>query len=390
MTLWQGLTEHFASLDATAIAVNLSLTTAVFTVLAGATWLFRRYVGNRQPQEVADSAAKQVYTRRIISLAIFLVRAGMALLALYLVARVWGVDLLAWTASPGGAAVLRSLLRLAFLTAAAVGVNELARFLVSRIIEHINRDSRDPRRVLQLNTLGPLLRGIVQIVVLVIAGLMILGELGVQIGPLIAGAGVVGLAVGFGAQTLVKDFLTGMFLLVEDVVSVGDIVRVGNTGGLVEKMTLRTLQLRDYDGTLHVLPYSEAQIVHNMTKTFSFYVFNLQIAYENDADKAIEVLKAVGEEIQNDEAYRDKILEPLEVAGVDGFADSGVKIKARIKTLPTQQWGVGREFNRRLKLAFDKAGIAIPYPHMHIVGGMTPSAAGTDDAAPAPKALPQK
>jgi len=368
--LWDDLAEHFASLDATAIAVNFGLTLLVFAVLGGATWLFRHYVHRGAEHAAHDTVAKQVYIQRLISLGLYIVRGALLLVAAYLVARVWGLDLLAWTSSGSGSALLRSLLRLALLVAAAVAGNELARFLVSHVIERVGRQSRDPRRTLQLNTLKPLLRGIVQIIVLVIAALMILGEIGVQIGPLIAGAGIIGIAVGFGAQTVVKDFLTGVFLIVEDVVSVGDIIRIGDSGGLVEKMTLRTLQLRDYDGTLHVFPYSEAQIVHNMTKSFSFYVFNIQVAYETDVDRAMEVMREVGAELQSDPAFKDRILEPLDIAGVDGFADSGVKIKARFKTQPILQWGVGREYNRRLKAAFEKAGITIPYPHVHVVGAL--------------------
>ncbi len=132
-------------------------------------------------------------------------------------------------------------------------------------------------------------------------------------------------------------------------------------------MTLRTIRLRDFDGTLHVLPYSEAQIVHNLTKTFSYYVFDLQVSYGSDIDEALAIMTRVGADMQAEPEFGAKILEPIEVVGVDNLADSGVMLKARIKTLPIQQWAVGREYNRRIKLAFDKAGIEIPFPHMQVV-----------------------
>jgi len=365
---WRNVIEHFATLDATAIAFNFALTVLVIILLVGATWAFRRFLSRNKGAVERDTAAKKVYIARLVSLTLLMARLAFVVLAIYLIALVWGLDLLAWTSSANGSAILGSLLRLALLIGAAIAGNELARFLVSHIIERVGRESDDPRRTMQINTLGPLLRGIVQIVVLIVAGLMILGEIGVQIGPLIAGAGIVGIAIGFGAQTVVKDFLTGVFLIVEDVVSVGDIVRVGNSGGLVEKMTLRTLQLRDFDGTLHVFPYSEAQVIHNSTKTFSYYVLEIQIAYESDIDRALDIMGEVGAGMQADDSFAGKILQPIEVVGVDGFADSGVKLKARFKTVPIQQWSVGREYNKRLKAAFDEAGISIPYPHVHIVG----------------------
>lgn len=368
---WASVREYLSSYDATELAINFALTILVLLLLAGSAWGMRRYLKRRSAPIASGSSVTEIHFRRLAHFALLVIRSAILLIAAYCVARIWGLDLLAWSSSDNGAAFLKSLLRLAFLFGAAVAGNELARMLVASVIERIARQSTNRRRALQLNTLGPLLRVIVQIAVVIIAALMILGEIGVEIGPLIAGAGVIGIAVGFGAQTVVKDFLTGVFLIIEDVVSVGDIVRVGESGGLVERMTLRTLQLRDFDGTLHVFPYSEAQVIHNKTKTFSYYVFEVQVSYESDIDQAMDVMRQVGADLQNDDAFRDKILEPLEVVGVDGFADSGVKLKARFKTRPLQQWSVGREYNRRLKYAFDAENISIPYPHMHIVAAST-------------------
>ena len=178
---------------------------------------------------------------------------------------------------------------------------------------------------------------------------------------------MIGLALGFGAQTLVKDFLTGLFLIAEDAVSVGDIVQIADSSGTVEQMTLRSIRLRAFDGVLHVFPYSEAQVVHNKTKTFSCYVFDLQVSYSADIERALAVMKQVGDAVQADPAFGQNFLEPIQIFGVDSLGDSGVVLKARIRTKPQQQWMVGREYNKRIKLAFDREGIEIPFPHMKVV-----------------------
>jgi small conductance mechanosensitive channel len=193
---------------------------------------------------------------------------------------------------------------------------------------------------------------------------------------LIAGAGILGLAIGFGAQTLVKDFLTGVFLILEDTVSIGDIVTIGNFGGVVEDMSLRTIKLRDFDGTLHIFPYSEAMVIHNKTKSFSFAVFNLSISYTSDIGSALDAMQQVGAELQEDPEFNRFILEPIEVVGVDNLADSAVVLKGRIKTQPAKQWAVQREYLKRIKLAFDANGVEIPFPHLKLVPPDSPIPVG--------------
>lgn len=362
-SIWANLVHHLATLDPTDLAINIGLTLVVIAAVILATAGVRRLFRHGADRLIA----RQVPVQRLGKLGFFVLKAASLATAVYAVALIWGIDLIAWGASTAGQDVVHALFRLLLLVAAAVFGNELARSIVNVGLARLAQHTTDPRRAGQIQTLGPLLRGLAQSMVITVAVLMILGEIGVQIGPLIAGAGIVGIAVGFGSQTLVKDFLTGMFLIIEDVVSLGDVVTIGGSSGLVEKMTLRTIHLRDTDGTLHVFPYSEAQVVHNLTKTFSYYVFDLQVSYETDVDCALQVMADVGHALQHDGAFRDKILSPIEVLGVDGFADSGVKLKARFKTRPAEQLKVGREYNRRIKLAFDAAGIAIPYPHVHVV-----------------------
>ena len=187
--------------------------------------------------------------------------------------------------------------------------------------------------------------------------MMALSEVGVEIGPLLAGAGIVGLAVGFGAQTIVKDFLTGLFLIMEDSVSIGDVVKIGEFGGAVELMSLRTIKLRDFNGTLHIFPYSEAQVIHNQTKDFSFAVFELPLDHNADIAKALELMKQIGDEIRAEPALNGLIVSPIEIAGVDRVSEAGVLLKARIRTAPGKQWTVQREYLRRIRLAFEREGI---------------------------------
>jgi small conductance mechanosensitive channel len=226
-----------------------------------------------------------------------------------------------------------------------------------------------------MRTLLPLLRNALTIVLLTLSGLIVLSEMGVNIAPLLAGAGVIGLAVGFGAQTLVKDVITGLFILIEDTIAVGDSVTVAGLSGVVEAMSIRSIRLRGYDGAVHTIPFSSVGTVTNSTKDFSFYVLNVTVDYAVDTDRVVQVLEDLGTQMQEEPAFAANMLGPVEIAGVDAFQDSAVLIKGRIKTRAGQQWAVGREFNRRMKKRFDAEGITIPFPQqvLHI----NPSAAAS-------------
>ena len=219
------------------------------------------------------------------------------------------------------------------------------------------------------NTLTRTLRMLTTVVVMSVAVLIVLRELGVDITPILTGAGIAGLAVGFGAQNLVRDIISGFFLIMENQVRVGDVAIINGKGGLVEALRLRTIQLRGLDGTVHVFPNGAITEVSNLTKDFSYYVIDVGVAYKENVDRVMEVLRAVGDELQRDAAYAERILAPLEILGVDSFADSAVVIRIRIKTIPLQQWNVGRELRRRIKNTFDAQGIEIPYPHLSVYFG---------------------
>lgn len=215
-------------------------------------------------------------------------------------------------------------------------------------------------------TLARLIRQASVIVVWVLMGLMILRETGIEIGPILASAGIVGLAVGFGAQNLVRDLITGFFMILENQVRVGDSVVVNGTKGLVEKINLRTIVLRDAAGVVHVFPNGTINTLANETREWSGYVFVVGVSYKEDSDRVVDVMQLVGRELRQDAEYGAQMLDDIEIFGVDQLADSAVNIKGRIKTLPGVQDVVGREYLRRLKKAFDRAGIEIPFPHRSI------------------------
>ena len=232
------------------------------------------------------------------------------------------------------------------------------------------------------NTLIPILRNLLMFIMLLLAGMVVMSELGIDIVPLLAGAGVLGIAIGFGAQKLVKDFINGFTVILEDLLQIGDVVTLAGRSGAVEKITIRKIQLRDLSGIVYTIPFGDVDIVENLTKEFSFYLLDIGIAYREDTDQVIEAVKQVDQEMRDDPDFGPYILDPIEVLGVDKFADSAVIIKARIKTPPKRQWMVGREFNRRMKYLFDKQGIEIPFPHRTLYFG-------EDKSGQAPKAYVQ-
>jgi small-conductance mechanosensitive channel len=212
-------------------------------------------------------------------------------------------------------------------------------------------------------TLVHIVRNAIKVFIYIVASFMILKEVGVDIAPLLAGVGIAGLAIGFGAQTLVRDFLTGFFILMENQYRVGDVVKIGDHAGLVEKIKLRTTVLRDLQGIIHIIPNGEVQSVNNMTYEWSRVVLDIGVAYKEDVDRVIQVLQGVGKKMKKEEYFSQIMLEDPQILGVDDFGDSQVTIKMLAKTCPLKQWEVARELRRRIKYAFDKEGIEIPFPH---------------------------
>jgi small conductance mechanosensitive channel len=276
--------------------------------------------------------------------------------------------------------LIRRGLKLAFILVAAwISLRIVA--LIARRIEKAVDDGDDStltRLEKRGATLSQLLRSIGRLVVILIATLMILG-LFVNIGPLLAGAGVVGLAVSFGAQSLVKDFLSGFFILFEDQFGVGDVVEINGKSGAVERMTLRIVQLRSLDGTVHTIPNGEIKAVSNLTRGWSRAVIEVGVAYDTDLDRAIEVLRDVGHQLAADDTWRIQLDGDPEVLGVEGLGDNALTLRLVARTRPGQQWAVARELRRRIKLRFDQEDIEIPFPqrtmHVRVDGERKPSAA---------------
>lgn len=291
------------------------------------------------------------------------------LLAVLGILMAWGVDIPGWLASEFGRRALGSLATIVFIVVGAIVFWEVTSTAIERYLDRLAVDPRDRDRSARMRTLLPLVQKVILVTLVVVVALIVLSELGVNIGPLLAGAGVIGLAIGFGAQTLVKDVITGVFNLIEDTVAIGDVVTAGGHTGTVEDLSIRSVVLRDYSGVVHTVPFSSVTSVENMTKDFSYYVFDFGIGYREDVDEVMDLLHDIGAELRDDPDYAPKILSPLEIAGLQSFGDSAIVIRARIKTLPGAQWGVGREMNRRVKHAFDAHGIEIPFPHQTIYFG---------------------
>jgi small-conductance mechanosensitive channel len=220
----------------------------------------------------------------------------------------------------------------------------------------------------RIETLARVFRNGAAVIIVLVAGMLVLGELGISVAPILATAGVAGVAIGFGAQSLIKDYFNGFFLLLDDQVREGDVVEVAGKSGLVEEVTLRYVRLRDFDGHVHFVPNGEIKIVTNRTRGFAHAAIEVGVGYGADADEALAVMRAVGEAMRADRAWQDRLPEAIELIGVERWADSAVMLRARLKVIPpNQQWNVRREFLKRLKKAFEERGIEIPFPHLKVL-----------------------
>ena len=246
----------------------------------------------------------------------------------------------------------------------------LKRMKQSLIRKAKKSDKRDVSEVeKRINTLVGILSGSIKIILWSVLFMIVLKKFGVDIGPLLASAGIIGVAIGFGSQELVRDFISGFFILLENQVRTGDVAVINGTGGLVEKIELRTMTLRDFSGVVHIFQNGKINTLSNMTKEWSAIVFDIGVAYKEDVETVMEVMREVGDQIQKDETFGKNILEPIEIFGLDKFGDSALVIKARIKTRPIEQWNIGREYRKRLKKAFDQRNIEIPFPHTTVYWG---------------------
>lgn len=283
------------------------------------------------------------------------------IIAVFAILQAWGIDTLDWLNSATGRNIVARITTIVLVIVITLVLWEATAAGIEYYLTRPGPDGQPTMRSSRVRTLLPLLRRFVSIVLGLIACLIVLSELGINIAPLLAGAGVIGLAIGFGAQTLVKDVITGIFILAEETISVGDVVDLGGNSGVVEDISIRTIRLRDMDGTVHVIPFSEVSKVKNMTRGFAHAVIDANVAYQEDVDTVIAALQELAEGMRAEPQWQVKIMEPLEIIGVEQIAAAGVIIRVRFKTLAGAQWDVKREFFRRMKVRFDERGIVIPF-----------------------------
>jgi small-conductance mechanosensitive channel len=270
---------------------------------------------------------------------------------------------------PGTKALAVQTLRIVVILIVAWVLQGLATRLIRIFRVYVSRRTGGDE-IARIETLARVFRNSAGVVILLVAGTLILGELGISVAPILATAGVAGVAIGFGAQSLIKDYFNGFFLLLDDQVRQGDVVEVAGKGGLVEEITLRFVRLRDLDGHVHYIPNGEITSVTNRTRGYATPVVDIGIAYREDPDEALQLMREVASAMRAEPAWNPLIVEDLEVIGVDRWGDSAVLLRARFKVIPPiQQWSVKREYLKRLKKAFDERGIEIPFPHLTVYPG---------------------
>lgn len=298
------------------------------------------------------------------------------------VAQAWELfDFLAWASTGVGFEVTTALISAFLLILFGIA----AYIIVSSWVEYrLNPDYGTPPTARE-RTLLSLFRNAFTVTLVVVVAIMVLAELGVNVGPLLAGAGVVGLAVGFGAQKLVQDVITGVFIQLENAMNEGDIVTAGGISGVVERLTIRSVSIRDLQGTYHVVPFSSVDMVSNMMRHFAYYVADIGVAYRENVVEVKQAMQEAFDLLTQSEAHGPDILGPFELWGVEALADSAVVIRARIKTAPGKQWATGRAYLEMVKQVFDARGIEIPFPHLTLYPG-----AGKDGAAPPLRILAER
>jgi len=288
-------------------------------------------------------------------------------IAVFAIFEAWGLGTLSWLFSPSGGRLVSDLVVLILIIIGAFVLWEAVSILIERSLTREEEKAFGSNRK---KTLLPLLKNVVRISLGVIATMLVLSHLGINIGPLLAGAGVVGLAVGFGAQTLVRDVITGAFILLEDAISVGDWVTAAGYSGTVERLSVRTMTLRDLSGTVHVIPFSEVTSVTNFNRSYGYALIDASVAYRERYEEVVQALQDVAKKLREDETWGQYITGDLEVFGMNNLGDSAVEIRVRLRTLPMRQFAVRRAFLENMKKIFDERGIEIPFPHRTVWFGV--------------------
>ncbi|MCK6452298.1 MAG: mechanosensitive ion channel [Alphaproteobacteria bacterium] len=342
--------------------IALGLATAV---LAGFRWAVGQLLamlGRYAERDFSFAARLQIYVGALSWIAM----AAVTAVTLVAVAEAWAVPLLEWFEKVGARRLVASLVSIGVIVAVGVAIWEALNLMAERLIRVEDRGLGGMRRQARLRTLLPLIRRATLGMLVLFLGLIGLSELGINIGPLLAGAGVVGIAIGFGAQQVVKDIFGGISVLIEDSIVVGDIVEVAGKGGVVEWMSMRAIRLRDFDGTVHTVPFGDITTVSNRSRNFAFAVLRIGVAYDSDVAVVQDAIRATVARLREDPEYAAMILDDVELHGIESFGDFAMVALARIKVAPAKQWAVTRQFHVLLKQEFDRRGIEIPFPQRTI------------------------
>ena len=322
-----------------------------------ATWLdnaLARIAASR----AGRSGSRDVIVSRYIELLRIVIQVVILAAVAFACLDVWHLDLKGWLLTDAGWTIARPILSIAFALLFSWLLWITLDGWIAGALAPTDKKGRAKHQSSRTKTLLPLVRNFLFIALSIITVIAVLANIGVNVAPLLAGAGVIGLAVGFGSQQLVQDVITGMFILFEDTISIGDWVDTGDRAGTVEQLTIRTLRLRDGQGALHSIPFSSVKAIKNSSRGYGVYIVEFKVAYHSDLDQVIAIMREVGAEIAVDPQFQRNIIIPFELWGVDQFAPDGIIIKGAIRTKPLMQWGVGREFNRRLKKRMDEAGVS--------------------------------
>ncbi|RQD66661.1 MAG: Mechanosensitive ion channel protein [Desulfonatronovibrio sp. MSAO_Bac4] len=298
------------------------------------------------------------------------VRGVIYVVAAFSILQAWGLGTISWILSPQGSAILSSFLIIFLIVGVAFLIWELASIKIENYLTKERQGAAEKKANTRALTLLPLLNNVLRIALILVAGMSVLSHLGINIAPLLAGAGVIGLAVGFGAQTLVRDVITGAFILMEDSIAVGDWVEAGGHAGTVEHLTIRTVTLRDLSGAVSVIPFGDVTSIKNNNRDYGYALVDAGVAYREDYGEVIKALQDVAVELRDDEIWGPDIIGELEIFGLNNLADSAVEVRVRMKTLPGRQFSIRRAFLERMKRVFDERGIEIPFPHQTVYFGV--------------------
>jgi small conductance mechanosensitive channel len=258
-------------------------------------------------------------------------------------------------------------LRIALILALAWALQALAARLIRLFRRYMQRKSPSLDEQARIETLARVFRNGAAVIIVLVAGMLVLGELGISIAPILATAGVAGVALGFGAQSLIKDYFNGFFLLLDDPIREGDVVEVAGKSGLVEEVTLRYVRLRDFDGHVHFVPNGEIKVVSNRTRSFAYAAVDVGVGYGVDIDQALALMREAGQAMRADAKWQARLADDIEILGVERLDNSAVVLRCRLKVVPAiEQWNVKREFLKRVKLAFDARGIEMPFPQLTV------------------------